>query len=56
VSIYADADESSKVKDLTLDVDFTYLEESNSIRFEYDQVPESQQYILVEYKVQSGSN
>ncbi len=56
VSIYGDSDESSKIRDLTLDVDFTYLEESNSIRFEYDQVPESQEYILVEYKVQSGSN
>ncbi|MDP2314546.1 MAG: lamin tail domain-containing protein [Pseudomonadota bacterium] len=56
VSIYADADEASKIRDLTIDVDFTYVEEDNLIRFEYDQVPESQQYILVEYKVQSGSN
>lgn len=56
VSIYNDADESSKVGDLTIDVDFTYDEVENSIRFEYGQVPEPQQYILAEYKVQSGSN
>jgi hypothetical protein len=55
VSIYADADESSKIRDLTLDVDYTYVEETNKIRFEYDQVPEPQQYILAKYSVQSGS-
>ena len=56
VSIYNDASEESKDRDLTLDTDFTYIEESNTIRFEYDQVPKPQQYILAEYKVQSGSN
>ncbi len=56
VSIYADANDSSKLGDLTLDVDYSYVEETNSIRFEYDQVPDSQQYILAEYKVRSGSN
>lgn len=56
VSIYGDASTDSKIRDLTLDVDYTYIEESNSIRFEYDQVPEPQQYILAEYKVQSGSD
>ncbi|MES2639926.1 MAG: lamin tail domain-containing protein [Myxococcota bacterium] len=56
VSIYADADESSKLADLTIDVEYTYIAEGNLIRFERDQVPESQQYILVEYQVQSGSN
>ncbi len=55
VSIYDDATEASKVRDLTLDTDYTYDEVENSIRFEYDQVPEPQQYILAEYKVQSGS-
>ena len=56
VSIYDDADESSKVKDLTLDTDYTYVAESNTIHFEFDQVPEPEQYILAEYKVQSGSD
>jgi hypothetical protein len=56
VSIYASADDSSKLHDLTLDVEYTYIAEGNLIRFEREQVPESQQYILVEYQVQSGSN
>lgn len=56
VSIYGDASSASKIGDLTLDVDYTYIELNNSIRFEYDQVPESQQYILAEYKIQSGTN
>jgi hypothetical protein len=56
VSIYGDASTESKIADLTLDVDYSYIEESNSIRFEFEQVPDPQQYILAEYKVQSGSN
>jgi hypothetical protein len=56
VSIYDDATVESKVKDLTIDVDYTYVEETNSIRFEYEQVPKPEQYILVQYKVQSGAN
>ena len=55
VSLYADTSDESKIRDLTIDVDFTYVEESNSILFENDQVPESQQYILAEYRVQSGA-
>jgi DNA-binding response OmpR family regulator len=43
------------IGDLTIDVDYSYDEVNNSIRFKYDQVPEPQQYILAEYKVQSGS-
>lgn len=54
VSIYADVDASSKLKDLTRDVDYTYVEANNSIQFENDQVPASQQYIVAEYQVQSG--
>ncbi len=55
VSIYDTADTSSMVRDLTLDTDFTYSEERNSIVFEYAQVPESQQYIRVQYKIKSGT-
>jgi hypothetical protein len=55
VALYADASDESKERDLTIDVDYTYVEERNSIRFEYDQVPASEKYILVEYKVRSGS-
>jgi hypothetical protein len=55
VSIYDSPDESSKVKDLTLDVDFTYVEENNSILFEKEQIPNSQQYIKVSYRIKSGA-
>lgn len=55
VSIYDSPDESSKVKDLTIDVDYTYVEERNSILFESDQVPESQQYIKASYRIKSGT-
>ncbi len=54
VGLYATADEESKIRDLTLDVDYTYVEERNAIHFEYEQLPESEQYLLVEYKVRSG--
>lgn len=54
VSLYADRDEASWIRDLTIDVDFTYVEENNAIRFEYDQIPDSQQYVLAEYTIQSG--
>ena len=54
VGLYETNDESTKIRDLTLDVDYTYVEERNSIRFEFAQVPESEQYIQAEYKVRSG--
>lgn len=52
VSLY-DTDGETKLKDLTIDVDFTYVEDTNSIHFEYSQVPDSDQYIQAEYKVRS---
>lgn len=55
VSIYNSPDESSKDRDLTIDSDFQYVEERNSIVFENDQVPESQQYIKVSYRLRSGA-
>ncbi len=54
VSLYADETEESKIKDLTRDVDYSYTEETNSLHFEYDQIPASETYILVEYDVKSG--
>ncbi len=54
VGLYATDDTDSKIRDLTLDTDFTYVEERNSIRFEQDQVPESEQYIVAEYQIRSG--
>lgn len=53
VSLY-DTDGETKLKDLTIDVDFTYLEDRNVIHFEYDQVPDSEQYIVANYTVRSG--
>jgi hypothetical protein len=55
VSIYDSPDESSKVKDLTVDVDYTYVPERNSILFQSDQVPKSEQYIKASYKIKSGT-
>ena len=55
VSLYADPSDDSKIRDLTIDVDFTYVEEDNTLLFEGDQVPASQQFILAEYRVQSGA-
>ncbi len=54
VALYSSADADSKIRDLTLDTDYTYVEERNSILFELDQVPESEQYIQAVYKVRSG--
>lgn len=54
VALYASDDSGSKIRDLERDVDFTYVEESNSILFQNDQVPESQQYVVADYRVQSG--
>jgi hypothetical protein len=55
VAIYDSPNTESKVRDLTLDTDYTYVEERNSLRFEFGQVPESEQYIVAEYKVRSGT-
>ncbi len=55
VSLYADDTDESKIRDLTLDVGYSYVEETNSIHFEFDQIPESQNRILAEYKILSGS-
>jgi hypothetical protein len=55
VSLYGDASDESLIGVLTIDVDYTYVEERNSILFVQEQVPDSEQYILVEYEIRSGS-
>ncbi|HND28447.1 MAG TPA: lamin tail domain-containing protein [Myxococcota bacterium] len=55
VSIYDSPDEASKVRDLVIDVDFSYVEERNTIVFEADQVPESEQYVKATYRIRSGT-
>lgn len=54
VTLYADRTEESMIRELVRDTDYLYVEETNSIRFEYPNIPESQQYILAEYTIQSG--
>ncbi|MEN9786021.1 MAG: hypothetical protein RLZZ299_1285 [Pseudomonadota bacterium] len=55
VRLYASADDDSLLRVLTRDTDYTYVEERNVIRFEGDQVPPSETYILVEYKRRGGA-
>lgn len=55
VSLYAEADESTKLQDLTLGTEFSYDEVENSLVFDLGFLPDSQQYILAEYRVQSGT-
>lgn len=54
VGLYATDETDSKIRDLTLNTDYTYVEERNAIRFEQEQVPESEQYIVAEYQIRSG--
>ena len=51
VEIYGDAEETSLIAQLERDVDYTYVVARNAIRFEHDQIPPSESYILVEYRV-----
>lgn len=54
VAIYSSPETDSKLQDLTLDTDYSYVEERNSIRFEFAQMPESETYIVAQYKIRSG--
>ena len=51
VSLYADQTDDSFIRDLTIDEDYTYHQDENAIRFVQGQVPESETWILIEYKV-----
>ena len=51
VSLYADQTEDSFLKELVKDVDYSYDAEKNVIRFEAEQVPTSETWIVVEYRV-----
>ncbi len=55
VSIYESADRSTKIRDLTLDVDYSFVEETNSLSFSPDQIPGSEQFVVASYLVRSGS-
>ena len=51
VSLYESDDNDSLVRQLVKDVDYTYVVESNAIRFDEEQVPPAQYYIVAEYRV-----
>lgn len=51
VSLYADQTEDSFVRELIIDEDYTYHQDVNAIRFVAGQVPESETWIVVEYRV-----
>lgn len=55
VELYETADLSSFVRELEEGVDWNYILERNAIRFEEDQVPPAEYYILVEYEIQAGT-
>ena len=50
VSLFADDTHDSKIRDLVIDVDFTYVADGNSLRFEREQVPPAEQWIVAEYE------
>lgn len=51
VKLYEDDTDESFVSDLTRDVDYAYVSEGNRIRFEEQQVPPSEYFIVAEYEV-----
>ena len=53
VALYDDTQEN-KIKDLTLDTDYSYNEETNSLHFDHDQIPPADYWISVDYRVKTG--
>ena len=51
VGLYESDDNDSLVRELVKDVDYTYVVENNAIRFDEEQVPPAQYYIVAEYRV-----
>ncbi len=51
VGLYESDDNDSLVRELVKDVDYTYVVEHNAIRFDEEQVPPAQYYIVAEYRV-----
>jgi len=49
--LYSTSDESGFERDLVKDEDFVYIHDRNSIRFEEDQVPPAEWYIVVSYRL-----
>ena len=55
VKLYETADERSLVGTLSKDEDYSYVASRNVLRFELDQVPPSESYIVAEYRVLADS-
>ncbi len=51
VGLYESNDNDSLVRELVKDVDYSYVVENNAIRFDEEQVPPAQYYIVAEYRV-----
>ncbi len=51
VSLYEDDTDESFIRELEKDVDYTFVVERNTIRFDELQVPPAQYYIVAEYRV-----
>lgn len=50
VSLYASNDQDDLIGDLTNGEDFTFVLERNAIRFELDQIPPSETWLVVDYR------
>jgi hypothetical protein len=50
VSLYEGEDESTLVQELTINIDFSYIADGNKLRFESEQVPPSEYFIVAEYE------
>ena len=49
IALYEGESDDSHIRDLLINVDFTYVADGNKIRFEADQVPPSEYFIVAEY-------
>jgi hypothetical protein len=56
VSLYANEDKDSLVRELVRDVDYTYVADGNKIHFDPAQVPPSEYWIVAEYHVNPAPN
>ena len=51
VELYQDEDNESFVRALEIDVDFAYQIEGNLLRFENEQVPPSNHFVVARYRI-----
>ncbi len=56
VSLYETPDDDGFVRQLEKDLDYSFVVESNSLRFQEDQVPPSETYVVAEYQVLASTS